>query len=181
MSRPGLVRAREENWRSDRLAGILPGNPDLVKTESWPLDFERRSETEKAGQTWVVARPDADFQTAALSRLARAVRPEKHPEFDLISNRSGKGSQGIEVKGRTGIRYVELTENEWPKAFHQRGRYRLFVVYDCGTQNPRSLGRAQDASGKMVTQARAASGSTKRPFSTRPGGFDSWVSRSQNP
>ena len=33
MSRPGLVRAREVNWRSDRLTGILPGKPDLVKVE----------------------------------------------------------------------------------------------------------------------------------------------------
>src|SRR5208282_2009806 len=33
MSRRGLVRAREENWKSDRLTGILPGKPDLVKVE----------------------------------------------------------------------------------------------------------------------------------------------------
>jgi len=59
-----------------------------------------------------------------------ATHAMRNPEFDLLSNRPGKGSQGIEVKGRTGIGYVELTENGWPKAFNQRGRYWLFVVYD---------------------------------------------------
>ena len=85
------------------------------------------------------------------------------------------------MKGRTEIGYVELTENEWPKAFNQHGRYWLFVVYDCGTQNPRSLRRAQHASGKLITKVRAVSVSTKRPFSTGPGGLDSWVSWNQNP
>src|SRR5271157_4802859 len=33
MSRLGMVRTREENWRTDRLAGILPGKPDFVKVE----------------------------------------------------------------------------------------------------------------------------------------------------
>jgi len=36
MSRRGLVRAREKNWKSDRLAGILPGKPDFVKVEWEP-------------------------------------------------------------------------------------------------------------------------------------------------
>ena len=53
-------------------------------------------------------------------RLALATVPEK-------------GAAGIEVKGRAGIGDVELTENEWPKACNQRGRYWLYVVFDCGT------------------------------------------------
>ncbi len=56
-------------------------------------------------------------------RLARAAGLEDNPGFDLLSNRPGEGSRGIEVKGRAGIGDVELTENEWPKACNQRERY----------------------------------------------------------
>jgi Domain of unknown function (DUF3883) len=85
--------------------------------------------------------------------LARAAGLEEHPGFDLLSNRPGEGTRGIEVKGRAGIGDVELTENEWPKACNQRGRYWLYVVYDCATQDPRLL-RVQDPFGKLVVQAK---------------------------
>ena len=85
--------------------------------------------------------------------LARAAGLEDHPGFDLLSNRPGEGSRGIEVKGRAGIGDVELTENEWPKACNQRGRYWLYVVYDCGTPHPRLL-RVQDPFGKLVVKAK---------------------------
>ncbi len=85
--------------------------------------------------------------------LARAAGLEDHPGFDLLSNRPGDGSRGIEVKGRAGIGDVELTENEWPKACNHRGRYWLYVVYDCATPHPRLL-RVQDPFGKLVVKAR---------------------------
>ena len=86
-------------------------------------------------------------------RLARAAGLEDNPGFDLLSNRPGEGSRGIEVKGRAGIGDVELTENEWPKACNQRGRYWLYVVYDCGTPHPRLL-RIQDPFGKLVVRSK---------------------------
>jgi superfamily II DNA or RNA helicase len=86
-------------------------------------------------------------------RLARAAGLEDNPGFDLLSNRPGEGSRGIEVKGRAGIGDVELTENEWPKACNQRGRYWLYVVFDCGTPHPRLL-RVQDPFGKLVVHAK---------------------------
>ena len=86
-------------------------------------------------------------------RLARAAGLEDHPGFDLLSNRPGEGTRGIEVKGRAGIGDVELTENEWPKACNQRGRYWLYVVYDCATPHPRLL-RVQDPFGKLVVKAK---------------------------
>jgi hypothetical protein len=49
MSRPGLVRAREENWRSDWLAGILPGKPDLVKVE-WDHAAEKPDRADPASR-----------------------------------------------------------------------------------------------------------------------------------
>src|SRR5205823_3859965 len=65
--------------------------------------------------------------------MARAAGLEEHPGFDLLSHRPGEGQRGIEVKGRVGVSEVELTENEWVKACNQRGRYWLYVVFDCGT------------------------------------------------
>ena len=48
---------------------------------------------------------------------------------------------------------VELSENEWPKACNQRGRYWLCVVYDSATRHPRLL-RVQDPFGKLVVRAK---------------------------
>ncbi len=64
------------------------------------------------------------------------------------------------MKGQAGIGDVELTENEWPKACNQRGRYWLYVVYDCGTPHQRLL-RVQDPFGKLVVQAKGESRSTE--------------------
>lgn len=47
--------------------------------------------------------------------------------------------RAIEVKGRAGVGDIELTENEWSRACNLRDRYWLYVVYDCGTPNPRLL------------------------------------------
>ncbi len=85
--------------------------------------------------------------------LARAAGLEDYPGFDLLSIRPGEGSRGIEVKGRAGIGDVELTENEWPKACNQRGRYWLYVVYDCGFTHPRLL-RVQNPFGNLVVKAK---------------------------
>ena len=87
------------------------------------------------------------------SSPASAAGPQCHRGFDLVSNRPEEGSRGIEVKGRAGIGDVELSENEWPKACNQRGRYWLYVVYDCGTPHPRLL-RVQDPFGKLVVHAK---------------------------
>ena len=80
-------------------------------------------------------------------RLAGAVGLEDHPRFDLLSNRPEEGSRGIEVKGRAGIGDVELTENEWRNACNQRGRYWLYVVYECGTPHPRLLRQGRSGFG----------------------------------
>ena len=71
------------------------------------------------------------------------------------------------MKRRAWIGDVELTENEWPKACNQRGRYWLYVVYDCGTPHPR-LPDSRPLLVNWYVQAKGgASGSTKRPFSMR--------------
>lgn len=63
--------------------------------------------------------------------------------------RSSPGS----VKGRVGIGDVELTENEWSKAYNLRERYWLYVVYDCGTPHPRLL-RVRDPFTRLLVRAK---------------------------
>ncbi len=81
--------------------------------------------------------------------LARAAGLSDNPGFDILSTRPAFGAtsqrstvfeeRAIEVKGRAGVGDIELTENEWSRACNSRDRYWLYVVYDCGTSNPRLL------------------------------------------
>jgi superfamily II DNA or RNA helicase len=58
--------------------------------------------------------------------------------FDLRS-RGQQEIRYIEVKGRRGMGAISLTANEWIKAGRFGEEYWLYVVYDCGTSNPRLL------------------------------------------
>lgn len=57
------------------------------------------------------------------------------------------------MKGRAGIGDIELTEIEWSRACNLRERYWLYVVYDCGTPNPRLL-RIENPFYKLITTAK---------------------------
>lgn len=83
--------------------------------------------------------------------LARIAGLEDNPGFDLLSRRPGGVERGIEVKGRAGVGDVELTENEWAKSCTQRDRYWLYVVFDCGTSDPR-LVRIRDPFGALLAK-----------------------------
>jgi superfamily II DNA or RNA helicase len=95
--------------------------------------------------------------------LARAAGLNDNPGFDILSSRPAFGAtshrsgvfeeRAIEVKGRVGVGDIELTENEWSRACNSRDRYWLYVVYDCGTQNPR-LFRVQDPFQKLIATAK---------------------------
>jgi SNF2 family DNA or RNA helicase len=95
--------------------------------------------------------------------LARAAGLTDNPGFDILSNRPAFGAtsakstvfeeRAIEVKGRAGVGDIELTENEWSRACNLRERYWLYVVYDCGTPNPRLM-RVQDPFYKLVATAK---------------------------
>jgi superfamily II DNA or RNA helicase len=95
--------------------------------------------------------------------LARAVGLNDNPGFDILSPRpafdatSQKSTvyeeRAIEVKGRVGVGDIELTENEWSRACNSRDKYWLYVVYDCGTPNPR-LFRVQDPFRKLIATAK---------------------------
>src|SRR5579885_2928936 len=95
--------------------------------------------------------------------LARAAGLTDNPGFDILSNRPAFGAtsakstafeeRAIEDKGRVGIGDIELTENEWSRACNSRDGYWLYVVYDCGTPNPR-LFRVQDPFKKLIATAK---------------------------
>jgi len=88
-------------------------------------------------------------------RLARAAGLEDNRRLDLLSHRADASQREMEVNGRGGTGNVGSTENEWPKACDQRGRYWLYVVYECGTPHLRLL-RVQDPFGKLVVKAKGA-------------------------
>jgi hypothetical protein len=83
------------------------------------------------------------------SRVHPARRLTDNPGFDIFSNRPALGAtsakssvleeRAIEVKGRAGVGDIELTENEWGRACILRDHHWLYVVYHCGTPNPRLL------------------------------------------
>ncbi|MFZ0890359.1 MAG: helicase-related protein [Candidatus Binataceae bacterium] len=95
--------------------------------------------------------------------LARAAGLTDNPGFDILSNRPAFGAssakstvfeeRAIEVKGRAAVGDIELTENEWSRACNLRDRYWLYVVYECGTPNPRLL-RVQDPFRKLIATAK---------------------------
>jgi len=87
--------------------------------------------------------------------LARAAGLPDNPGFDLLSHRSADEKRSIEVKGRAGTGEVEVSSNEWAKACNLRERYWLYVVYDCGTPNPR-LVRVQDPFGSLLAKAKGS-------------------------
>ena len=80
--------------------------------------------------------------------------PQLKKGFDLESRHPNGEVRYIEVKGRTGIASVELTENEWRQAANHQGRYWLYVVYHCDT-NPQ-LYRCRDPFGKLIAKAKGS-------------------------
>ena len=93
-----------------------------------------------------VSRPD----------LARRAGLGDWPGFDLLSVTPAGDRRAIEVKGRAGTGSIELSENEWAKAYNLRAGYWLYAVYDCATPRPR-LVRVRDPLGKLLVRSRELS------------------------
>jgi hypothetical protein len=106
---------------------------------------------EAAGATvYDVSRPE----------LARRAGLTDWPGFDLRSLRPASAhgpaeDRAVEVKGRAGSGGVEVSENEWAKACNLRGRYWLYVAFDCASPRPR-LVKVQDPFGKLLAKARGS-------------------------
>ena len=65
----------------------------------------------------------------------------------------------IEVKGRQGYGSIEMKDNEWANACNLRGKYWLYVVFDCATPHPR-LVRVRDPFGKLLAKTRESTAYT---------------------
>ncbi|AUB82576.1 helicase-related protein [Candidatus Thiodictyon syntrophicum] len=153
--RQTLTQARRE------VALIQPGTVEilataLVQPSQDPADIQARDlEVERIAMeiaTAAEAAQGADVRDVSTPAKARLAGLNDYPGFDLFSKRPGD-ERGIEVKGRVGTGEIEMTENEWAKACNLRGRYWLYVVFDCGTPQPRLL-RVQDPFQKLIANAK---------------------------
>jgi hypothetical protein len=166
------VKAQQQDLpsRRDRALAILRRESDLIGPGELrhvatalivptadPVERERHDrEVELLAMQVVRAFEEArgskviDVHTPALA-VAAGLGP--HPGFDFLVRRASGEEIGVEVKGRSRVGDVELTENEWPRAVNLRSRYWLYVVYDCATPHPRLL-RVQDPFGRLVARAK---------------------------
>lgn len=97
----------------------------------------------------------AEVRDVHTPELARKAGLPESPGFDILSIRPNGEKRAIEVKGRAGTGDVEVSANEWAKACNLRDGYWLYVVYDCGTPNPR-LVRVQDPFGKLLAKQKGS-------------------------
>jgi hypothetical protein len=129
----------------------------LVVPSSRPEDRKHRDDAiEAIAMQIAIAHEEASGATVrdvSKAHLARAAGFSDYPGFDFYSKRLDREERAIEVKGRAGVGEIELTENEWARACNERGRYWLYVVFDCGTPTPR-LFRVKDPFGALVAKAR---------------------------
>ncbi len=162
------VRERQKSLESRRREALewLPREPDLIHAESVQFlahalvlrsddpEDQKQFDAQVEAIAMKVATaheeaPGAVVKDVSKPNLARAAGLTDNPGFDLLSQHAVHGQKGIEVKGRAEIGDVELTENEWAKAFNERDRYWLYVVFDCGSPHPRLL-RVQDPFGTLM-------------------------------
>src|SRR5208282_2026461 len=89
MSRRGLVRAREENWKSDRLTGILPGKPDLVKVEWDPAAGSAPSDRNAELSRFARRRDFAFFRSKSQSANDSHSSNRKRPTIPFVQCAAG--------------------------------------------------------------------------------------------
>lgn len=163
-------RQRQLFARRDEALAVLRHEPELIAPHevaflahalvvpsSDPEDRKRHDEQIEAIAVKVAWAHEethsAVVKDVSTPALARAAGLPERPGFDLLSLQPSGEERGIEVKGRTGIGDIEVTENEWVKACNLRDRYWLYVVYECATAHPRLL-RIQDPFGKLIVRAK---------------------------
>jgi len=127
----------------------------LVVPSDKPEDQMRRDdEVEEIAMREAMAHErvrGASVKDVSAPEQARAAGLPDWPGFDLLSEHPETGMRGIEVKGRARVGDIVLHDNEWSAAINQREDYWLYVVYDCGTSDPRLI-RIQDPFGRLVAQ-----------------------------
>lgn len=168
----GEIKERQRDFAAQRDAAIvrLRRAPELIDVgsiafvahalvvpSSRPEDRKHRDDAiEAIAMQIAIAHEQAqggDVRDVSKPHLARAAGLSEYPGFDLHSKRAGGEERAIEVKGRASVGEIELTENEWARACNERGRYWLYVVFDCGTPVPQ-LYRVRDPFGTLVIGAK---------------------------
>lgn len=92
----------------------------------------------------------AEVTDVSTPQSAVAAKLPEWPGFDLLSVGLDNEQRCIEVKGRAGGGSVELSQNEWTRAFNLRERYWLYVVFDCSSAHPRLM-RIHDPVANVAT------------------------------
>lgn len=142
---------------------IQPGAVEIIATalvqpSQDPEDIKARdAEVERIAMEVAIAHDaaqGADVRDVSTPEKARLAGLSDYPGFDLLSKRPND-ERGIEVKGRVGSGEIELTENEWARACNLRNRYWLYVVFDCGSAQPR-LFKVQDPFGRLIAKSRGS-------------------------
>lgn len=128
----------------------------LVVPSSDPIDleeFEAKTEEIAMALAWAFEESEgAIVKDVHTPELARAQGLSDNPGFDLWSIRP-TGKRSIEVKGRTGVGEVNVSDNEWARACNLRGDYWLYVVFNCATPKPR-LVRVRDPFAALLARSR---------------------------
>ena len=152
---------------------IMPGEVEflvhaLVVSSQDPEEMEQYDADVEAIAVQVATAYEEGFNAhvkdVSRPELARRAGLTDWPGFDLLSRRppTGDGPReelAIEVKGRRGRGTIELKDNEWAGACNLRGKYWLYVVFDCATPHPR-LVRVRDPFGKLLAKTRESTALT---------------------
>jgi len=161
-------RQKELSSRREKAITVLRREPELIMhgdlefiahalvvPSSDPKDIEEFDvNTEKVAMQLAWAHAEASGATVVdvhTPDLARAAGLPDNPGFDLLIIPQSGDKIGVEVKGRLGTGEVEMKANEWAKACNLKENYWLYVVYDCGTANPRLL-RIQDPFERLLAK-----------------------------
>ena len=170
-----LVAARERRLDEmrDQPNRIRPGEVEfLVHALVVPSQDSEGTEQYDAGVEAIAVEVATAYEKRFNAQVIDVSRPERArktgltdwPGFDLLSRRpptadSPSEELAIEVKGRRGYGGIELKDNEWATACNLRGKYWLYVVFDCATAHPR-LVRVRDPFGKLLAKTRESTAYT---------------------
>ncbi len=105
--------------------------PLIYTTKGETPPIHRDDEAEKFAMHVVI-----EYETRRGAAVEDVSDPALNYHFDILSKRPDGEVRYIEVKGRSGIGMVELTEKEWLKAENDKGSYYLYVVFKCKTDKP---------------------------------------------
>lgn len=157
-----ITRIRERQWalasRRDEAITAMRHEPELIAPDTDSITYLAHALIVPSDDPEDRKRHDDEIEVIAVKiaqvheeahggkvkdvstpRRALEAGLAEHPGFDLLSERTSTEQRYIEVKGRAGVGDVELSENEWAQACNHRGKYWLYVVYNCATPNPQLL------------------------------------------